>query len=743
MPTSYLYFDVENRMTTTVNLRRMTLRQYLRAAPMIGFSYACDDGEPLWVDCDDDGLLPLAVREDLTAAALDPNVVWVGHNAASYDVRAFRFQQGIPQPRAIDDTLELAMCAFPNQPGGYSLKRLAQTLGLSQEKIEIDLKAMCRTWPLPAANRAAIRHYGTGDTVLAREVHRRVLPRIPERELAICRLCNAVRELHLVVRPEKVDAAFEGFSAAAAQSILEAMKSLDKDGEEIEDTRLAFGWEREPGTLGEDDPGVPRSIKAEKLKALLLERLGFDTRTISYKKINPVHLAANERAATALQQASRANKALSHKRRTNVFVGVPVVDVELGAWRAHTGRFSSPSTGRGVNLHNQAKRDKVIAKAMREMFELPAGLCMVRADEANVEYRMMGWLTHCRHVVELFERNVFADPYAEFGYAATGQRVTKEDPARQVYKAAVLALAFAMGIGTWMSQLLLLIADRINEVSLEDLERICAAQGWEPITDRWALAQQTKIHAPTPVAMTAFYTRKKFHEIHPEFMLLGKWLMTTVQAVSAAVDPELAIEHAYNSPNAPDRNRLNLSIDPGLSGRTIRATCGPWTQTVAWRDIGLHDTNFGFCLSTVQAGNKGFRKITPNIVLENVASTCARNSICAAKLELSRRGWHYLLSVHDELQIVCSRDRATVLAARRDLIEVLGPGNALGFDWAAVINPDEINVSQSLFERPMGEMLAPIGEKLVKGKLKPVYPPDSEWWRRLEAGETALLDVLP
>jgi hypothetical protein len=279
-------------------------------------------------------------------------------------------------------------------------------------------------------------------------------------------------------------------------------------------------------------------------------------------------------------------------------------------------------------------------------------------------------------------------------------------------------------------------------VELKDLEALCVAQDWPPVTDRWALAQQTKIHAPDAVLTVAFYMRKKFHEIHPEFSIFGKWLMQVVQTVSSAIDPEMAIELAYNLPNAPDRNRLNLSIDPGLTGRTLRATCGPWTQTVAWRDIGLHDTKLGFCLSSVQAGNKAYRKLTPNILIENSVQSCARNALCMGKLELRRLGWNYQLAVHDAPQIICAKDRATVLAARRDLLAVYGPGNRLGFDWAAVINPDEIGVSTSLFERPMGEYLDPIGTKVVKGKTKKVYPPDSAWWNRLEAGEDSLLDSL-
>lgn len=347
-------------------------------------------------------------------------------------------------------------------------------------------------------------------------------------------------------------------------------------------------------------------------------------------------------------------------------------------------------------------------------------------------------MTNCAHTQTLFTDDILADPYSEFGKAGTGIIVTKEDPARQIFKAAVLGLGFMMGVGTWMAQLLLLISDAANGVSLADLELVCQRQGWVPVGDRWVLAQQKKLNAPWQVAAVAYYTRLAFHRIHPEFKMLADWLMYTVQKISSAVDKQLAIEMCYRLPNAPDRNKLGLEYDGGLSGCSVRAICGPWTRTVAWRDLGMADTPFGFAFASVQAGTKGYRKITPNILIENVVQSCARNAICAAKLELDKRGWHYLLSVHDEIMIVCDRNRETVLAARQDLLDVLGPGNKLGWDWSAVVNPSEINVSESLYEIDMGELLEPIG---TKPDGKPKYPKPSVWWDRLAAGENLLASL--
>lgn len=720
-----LFVDFENVMSRDVKLSKMTLRQYLAAAPVLEVSWALGDepvqhlfsDDPTWADW-------VAWAREVVQSE---EVCWVSHNAA-FDVRDARFgwthrdgPLAIPQPRNVFCTLELAHCAWPNQPGGYSLKKLAQTLGLGLAKLDLDLASRKTT-------REARVAYCSIDTELCRRIWKLAVPRIPERELLIAKMANDFRELHFVVKPEKVAAALEQFTAAASGAMLEAFQHLDLDGDEAKDDRVSpVGWQRKPGTLGPDDPGQLRSIKPHKMKELLLDRLGFDAHTISYKKLNPAHLADNARAANALKETSRANKALSHTRRVGVFASVAEVDAELGFFRAHTGRFSSPSTGRGLNLHNLPKNDPAVAKPVRQMFELPDGCCFVRADLANVEYRIEGWMSGCLYTEDLFTRNVLADPYAAFGTAATGRPIDKanpaDKPARQLFKAAVLGLGFIMGVGTWMSQLMLLISDPKSGITLDDLRATCAANGWGPVSDRWVRAQQTRLHAPWEVGAVAYHTRNKFHEIHPEFARLAKWLMRTVELVSSALDPAAEIARQYTLPGAPDPSRLWLEMDNGLAGKSLRALCGGWSRTVAWRDIGLGETPFGFVLSTVQAGTKPRRKITPNIVIENVVQSCARNAACAAKLELRDRGWPYILSVHDELLLVVPRERTAVLKAHQDLVEVLGPSNQLGYGWAAVVNPDEINCSVSLYE----------DEKFTTPR----------WWAALRDGDERLLDVLP
>ncbi len=737
-----LFIDFENFMTSEIRLSKMTLRQYLARAPILGCGWAEDDEAVRFMHADDTDWPEFT--QYLCDSALNNDYTFVAHQA-SYDVRCARFghtttygMMNVPQPQHVHCTLELAYGAFPNQPGGYSLKKLARSLKLSAEKIEVDLTKQL--------SRDDLAEYCIRDVELCRDVYRLCLPKLHPNEVKLAELANRVRECHFDVRTDRVKAAMAAFSATAAAAVTKALSYMDSDGGTISDNSLnVFGWHRRPGTLGPDDPGVPQSVKAAKIKDLLLDRLGFDTRTITYKKINPEHLRQNIPAANLLKSTSELNKALSHKRRVHVFDTAAVVDIESSFFAAHTGRYSAKSTGKGLNTHSLPKHNPAVAKPFRQMFELPKGLCFVRGDFSGVEYRHEGFLTHCAHTKKLFTDNLFADPYASFGKEGTGMIVTKEDPARQVFKMGVLQLGFMAGVGNWMGVLALMLSDPVNEVSLQDLDNICIRQGWGPVNDQWVKGCQTKLGCAWQIATVAYQTRNAFHRVHPEFQRFGKWLMYTLTHTASALDPEYELAECYKLDAAPDPNRVLLSIDYSLYGRSIRVRCGSWPSvTIAWRDIGMRDTAFGFCLASVQAGDKGYRKLTPSIVVENVVQSSARNALCAAKLELDRRGWHYLLSVHDEILIICDQNPATVLKARQDLLEVTGPGNKLGWEWATVINPAEVNVSKSLYEQPMETLLPPIGEKTVKGKVKPIYGSPAAWWMKLgEPDGAKLLDNLP
>jgi len=291
------------------------------------------------------------------------------------------------------------------------------------------------------------------------------------------------------------------------------------------------------------------------------------------------------------------------------------------------------------------------------------------------------------------------------------------------FQAGLLLVHNCMGQQRWTDELLRSISDPTFKVTLADLEAVCGANGWVCPSDQRTRAIISKLRCPGAVASVAYYTREKFHQVHPEFGRAARAIeQTGVRAMSLGFDPQQA-------QRALDQLKLHgvrLLDDRTLQGQTIRAICGYWpTPTVAWRDLMIRQTPTGTGPTFVRAGSKPVAKFSINIGIENLIQSAARNALCLGLLELDRRGYPYVLHVHDEIMIVTERTCQAVTAARQTLLDVFGPGGWLsqqGWEWAVLINPKETTLSQSLWD---DEALA------------------QTLWPRIAAGDATALENLP
>jgi hypothetical protein len=389
---------------------------------------------------------------------------------------------------------------------------------------------------------------------------------------------------------------------------------------------------------------------------------------------------------------------------------VEEVDVELGYMRAHTGRFSSPSVGKGLNLHNIPKHDKIIAKPIREIFRLPSDICFIRADLSNVEYRCEGMLTGCKTVVEMFEPalggNIFNDPYCQAWYAMTRQKITKKDPLRQVAKAAVLGLGFCMGPTGYAKTLVTAMADKNSGITSDVLLGMGKELNWPIGESNCDAVRKVKndLACSMEVAVAAYQIHKSFNKAHPEFALTADWLTRCVTRVSSAVDRKTAallLEQMHESEQAPPSDMLKLSIDSDstFEKASIRVRCGPWVDTVCWRCPKMRPIgeNNEFKLTVLKATGI-FKPFTRQLAIENVTQAAARNGLCWGIAELEKLGFPDVLHVHDEILIIAHRTREAVLRAKEAMIKVFGPGSNHPLKWACLVKPDDISVTESMWE---------------------------------------------
>lgn len=700
MTVLFLDFETFFDETAGISLKKMALRSYLRVAPVIGVSFAVDRDKPEWVPADSESFL--ALMADVDEFGQEPDNIVAAYNVP-FDARVLRFGRleaegdplGVRWPLRIRDAMEMAMAAWPNMPGGYSLRNVAQWLHLPPKLVMDDVIKGRETW----------EDYCNRDTLLLQEIYYRALKRLPEDELLVSEMANALRGHAYQINGQTVNESLKAFTKnteLGVEAAVEFLSNYARDGEDLGAT--IFGGYEE---------GKVRSVKAKALKELLIGALGFDTTSTSLKKINPSHLAERPDVATLLQATSKANKGLYYQKRALALTGVTEVDMELGYFRAtNTGRYSAPTTGRGINKQNLSKKDKTIAKPLRQMMSLPDDMCYVRADAANVEYRVEGLLTDCQYVKDLFSNSIAADPYGHFAYKAFGVKCEKGQPLRDVVaKAAVLGYGFAMGRVRAAEEMNKAVADPINKVSPQQIEQLCRERGWTQPTTRYVKGIVTRLKCPWPIVVAADNSREAFHDLHPEFFSTADWLMRSVTMLTASRDPERLIDTLYSFPGAPDRNMIDLSIDKELEFPTVRARMLNHSMpTVTWRHLSCSHPGVDG-LGAVTA-NKGPRHVHRGLLIENVTQSAARIMLIKAKLELRRRGWKLIDSVHDEILILCPRERNAVLKARADLLEVMSPAGPLGYGWAFYAKPNEVTVTRTLYEDEGEAMKA--WEKLEK-----------------------------
>lgn len=706
-----LIIDFETHMTKDISLSKMSLRRYLANSHVTWLSLKFGNTATSVAS----GTALHSLVPCLQEAFNHDDIVVVAHNSA-FDTRVARYLLGLPPPRHELCTVDLAHAAFPNQPGGYSLDSLGEAFDWMPKKLAINLHAGKHT-------HAEMVAYVARDADCCTALYQMCLTRLCDEELNLAEMTARSRQLSLDIDHTLGQAALDTFVQQVQDAAMRAAKRLD----------IENNLEQVFGVNGAN----VKSVKPEALKALLAEQFGFETSTISKKKINVTKLAANPDAAATVEDVSITNRGLSHQRRISSMMDDAQVDLNLNYYGSHTGRWTSKSDGKGINFLNLPKHDKLVAPLLRGMISIAGNKLLVRGDAATLEYRINGWLTGCQHTLELYASDLFADAYCSYGELATGVRCAKGDPERGVWKTTVLGLGFLMGPRTHAMNLAKLLADEIAlskitgrppGVTLDAFKAICQKNNWSMPQSPYYKRIRTQTGLDPVVIALAHHTHEAFHKIHPEFKLFAEWLGQTVRELATSRDPVYTLNHSYARRNAPDPCKVRLSVDDSIQGRSILVTCGPWPQpTIVWRDVGVRKDAFGnFGLCCVREGNRGYRQLSPNILIENVVQSAGRNAMAYGMLALRHDLYPYILNVHDEVLLAVPNTAASVAAARTALLDVYGPGGVVSkqWGWTCVMDPMEINVSRSLWEEDVLKI-------------------DPYFWTKLEMGDASVLTRIP
>jgi hypothetical protein len=732
-----IFVDVETHMDKDagISLKSQTLRQYVASSWLTAIALAVGTSAPdAYVPADgkrftEEELKPIV--DVLTVLANDPQYVFVAHNAA-FDIRILRFMLGIPQPRNVWCTVEGAMGAWPELPGGFSLMNLCQVLCFPNDRRKLDIDLNAGKYTIED-----LKIYNARDVSCMQELYYRQIARLPAVEQRIALLTHSVRRNYFLVDQERLDNLIVTLDKNAKEARFHAggvkMTADDPDFKFISGVNDAEGVDADGAVVLDaqalDDvfnrknaEQTLTSIRGAKLIKLIKERFGIKLPTTSLKKLSPVWQARHPKIVELLRQTTRANKMLSHVRRSKFMRGVLEIDTELGYMRSHTGRFSSPGTGKSLNIHNVPKHDVSIAKPVREIFKLPPDKCFVRGDLAAVELRVEGWLTDCRNIINMFDEahggNLFADPYCVGWKSMTNTEIGKKDPIRQVSKATHLGLGFIMSAFGFAQVLLRVCSDPKSKVTEATLKNMILSLRWPapPEMSMRTIFERTGC-SPT-IAVAAWNVHRLFNATNPEFNRVAEWLLRCVDVVASVGDARFSkgdpfarfsraqflLDEMSQSTRAPDPKKIRLYIDDDYraDSPSIRIACGPWPATVCWREPLIRSNKFidnGKPHLTILKANNTQKNFTKQLAIENVTQAAARNALCYGLLRLEDEfGTRNVLHVHDEALIIADKNRNAVLAAKEQLTKVFGPKAGNPLDWAILIKPEEISVTQSLWE---------------------------------------------
>lgn len=342
-------------------------------------------------------------------------MVVVAHNVR-FDGAILAWQYGV-KPFAWFDTLGLAKAVLGENISGYSLKRLAEYLGLPP-KGDISCEGVLH----PSAEQLAILgEYCTNDVQICKEIYEKLIPFFPKSQVSamdwtIRAFVNPVLRLDTACLEKGVRIEKARREEAIKKSGVE--KSILSSNKQFSDYLASRGIPVPTKTSARTGKPIPAFAKTDE---------GLN----ELAKSAPVLYAA--RIASKANLLETRGESLAAVAKTGPFP----FDVGFsGAVQTH--RYSGGS-GAGGNPQNFT-RDSFL----RTSVCAPDGYSLVVGDFAAIELRILAWLAKEPKLMSKIIRN--EDIYADFASLKYNRKITKNDKAERHFgKCSVLGLGYNMG----------------------------------------------------------------------------------------------------------------------------------------------------------------------------------------------------------------------------------------------------------------------------------------------------------
>jgi len=419
--------DFETYYDQHYSLSKLTTEEYVRDEQFeaIGLAIKKNNGSTVWLDC------PGKVKRLLSH--IDFSACGILCHNTMFDGAILKWRYGV-NPKIWFDTMYMSR-ALHGVEKSASLKAVAERYGVGIKGNEVQNAKGKHRADFTAEEIKRYGQYAKNDVNLTFKLFKSMGVKFPQQELKLIDLSlrmfiEPTLELDLGLLQQHLED-----TKARKEKLLEDANITDKkdlmSNQKFAD--MLRGFDIEPPikvspTTGKDTYAFAKSDEGFKE---LLEH-------------------ADDRVQT-LVSARLGNKSTLEETRTDRFIGIAQrgkLPVPVRYYAAHTGRWGGADK---INLQNLPSRG-VNAKKLKKAIVAPKGYTIVEADSAQIEARVLAWLSGQDDLVSQFANG--EDVYVKMAariYGCQENDVTKDQ--RFVGKTTILGAGYGMGAEKFATQL--------------------------------------------------------------------------------------------------------------------------------------------------------------------------------------------------------------------------------------------------------------------------------------------------
>lgn len=291
---------------------------------------------------------------------------------------------------------------------------------------------------------------------------------------------------------------------------------------------------------------------------------------------------------------------------------------------------------------------EVVSSCLRGAFQAPKGQKLVVADLGSIETRVLGWLTRCDTLSNVFRDGLDVyKAFASFMYGVPYDEVTKLQ--RQVAKSAILGCGYQMSGGELKRDCCWGKVTPWNDTD-EDVCR-CAIPGDEVKTGLWGYADNMGIAMEQSVARAAVDAYRERYKEVVEF-----WYNIEDAFIEAVLTGKVAQSYGLTIGVVPDKV-LWVILPSGRRLHYLNPKLGPGKFK---RPSLTHYTH----------GLKGWvrEQLYGGLITENLVQAIARDVLAEGMMRADAAGLEIVLHTHDEIGCL---ERVTHEDALKTLIDCM------------------------------------------------------------------------